>query len=432
VLFLVLNAVLFIRPADLIAEIGDWPLYEVLILATLALSLPAIRQQFGARDKALKPINVCFFGLFLAVWCSQLARFHFGDAWAGGSQFAKIVVYFVLLVSLVNTYNRLRVFLLCLVLYIVVLVALAVLQYHGKIDLQALQVLEERKYDEESGELIPIRRLVSTGLYNDPNDLCLILVVGMAFSLYWLEERRVGPIRFAALAPLVLFAYALTLTKSRGGFLALLAGLVALLTARFGWRKTVPLLAVVLPLMVYLFAGRQTDLDLNDTEGSGQARIQLWREGFELFKTAPIFGIGKGEYAEGATQVAHNSFVHCYTELGFFGGTCFTGLMAMGMWSLRRRRPLLAIALLPPELHARAYLLAAMVGYAVGMYSLSRAYIAPTYLAVGLAAAYGELPGVGGHLSFLSFTPRLVVVLFFLSLGTLGMIYLMVRLVPLG
>jgi hypothetical protein len=430
VVFLLLNAVLFIRPSDLFDGVKNWPLYTICILACAVLSLPAILERFGAPDKLLKPIYACFFGLYVAVWMSHLSRLHLGDAWDAGYDFTKVAVYFVLLVSLVNTYGRLRVFLLWLIACVVVLAALALLQYHGKINLPALEVVEETgNYDEATGEYVLFRRLVSTGLYHDPNDLCLILVVGMAFSLYWLEERPVGPARFLALAPLGLFGYALALTQSRGGFLALVAGLLALLSARFGWRKTALLLPLALPLMIFLFAGRQTHIDLSNSQDTAQGRIQLWREGLQLYKTSPLFGIGTNGMADEIGTVAHNTFVHTYTELGFFGGTWFTSLTALGVWLLLRRRGP-APPVPPPELRVRPYLLAAVVAYAAGMFSLSRGYIPPTYLPVGLVAAYGELPAVQGHLRSLALTPRLLVKLVLVSLGTLLGLYAITRLVP--
>src|SRR5262249_13364598 len=257
-LFLLLNAVLLIRPAEIFSWMESWSVYEVVILACFLVSIPSILQRFGMGPTAVRPIHWCVLGMFVAIVASQLTHLQFGLAYEFGYEFAKVLVYCVLLVSLVTSFGRVRVFLFWLVACVVVLAALALLHFHGVVNIPALEALEVPQFDDDLGEFVVIRRLCSTGLFNDPNDLCLILLVGMAFSLYWLEEREFGPARLLALAPLGLFGYALALTKSRGGFIALLAGLIALLVHRFGWRKTIPLLVVVLPLMVYLFGGRQT------------------------------------------------------------------------------------------------------------------------------------------------------------------------------
>ncbi len=89
------------------------------------------------------------------------------------------------------------------------------------------------------------------------------------------------------MAPLALFGYALALTNSRGGLLALLTAMLVLFQARFGWRKTLVLVPIVLPLMFLLFAGRQTEF--TTSEGTSQQRIQFWSEGLAMFRQAPVF-----------------------------------------------------------------------------------------------------------------------------------------------
>src|SRR4051794_30680512 len=143
--------------------------------------------------------------------------------------------------------------------------------------------------------------------------------------------------RFLWLAPAALFAYALSITYSRGGFLAFLASMMAFLGTRFGLKRTFPMAVVLLPVIFIAFAGRQTNI--STTEGTGQDRIHLWAEGLRLFQRSPVFGIGKGQYAEEVGLVAHNSFLHCYVELGFFGGTLFFGAFFCAFWALWRLRP---------------------------------------------------------------------------------------------
>ena len=238
----------------------------------------------------------------------------------------------------------------------------------------------ERSGNEE--RMLP--RLGSTGLFQDPNDMCLMLVMAMTICLYQIVERR----RWYWSGPLALFAHALMLTHSRGGFLAMLGALVVLLLARYG-RKAMPLGLVVLPAVFALFAGRQTSLSLGS--GTGQSRVQLWLEGMILFVRHPVFGIGSNRYDQYADHVAHNSFIHCYTELGVFGGTLVLGAFYLAFWSLVR----LGAARVPSvssELgRMRAYVLAIVAGYAGGLMSLSCPYTIPTYTVLGLSAVYVRL-----------------------------------------
>jgi hypothetical protein len=82
-------------------------------------------------------------------------------------------------------------------------------------------------------------------------------------------------------------------------------------------------------------------------------------------------------------QVAHNSFLHAFAELGILGGGAFLGVFLLtirGVWRA-----------LPPDrevLRLRGFVLAVVSGYAVGLLSLSRCYTAGTQLVLGIAAAY--------------------------------------------
>ena len=139
----------------------------------------------------------------------------------------------------------------------------------------------------------------------------------------------------AWLMPLGLFLYALALTHSRGGFLAFLVALVVFLRYRFSTGKMLLLAGVMLPLVLYFFAGRQTSFDAASA-GTGQTRIQLWSDGLYHLRTSPLFGVGTHEFHKLAGQEAHNSFVHSYAEMGLFGGTLFLGAFFYALWSLRR------------------------------------------------------------------------------------------------
>jgi hypothetical protein len=149
---------------------------------------------------------------------------------------------------------------------------------------------------------------------------------------------------------------------------------------------------VVVGFPFLAFSGRQMALDVSDD--TGLTRLQIWREGLVLFSQAPLLGIGQGQYADEAGMVAHNSFLHCYTELGMFGGTLFLGAFLQGFRMLfRMGAPGAASDAFLFRL--RPYLSGMVAGTVIGMFSLSRAYSLPTYLMLALLAAYQRLAAVG-------------------------------------
>ena len=382
-LFLLVNAMIFIRPAEFHPALLGLPIYEVCILLCLAVSYPAVLAEMMPGALAGRPINACAAGMLGAIVLSHLSNGEPAYAYQHGVEFLKLLLYYFLLVAVLDTPERLERFLASLAAFALAITALAVAHYHGFVRVPAIEFLRTGMDDTGSEESM-ISRLGSTGLFQDPNDMCLMLVMAMIICIYQLVERR----RWYWFAPLAFFSHALMLTHSRGGFLGMLVALVVLLWARFG-RRALPLGLLVLPAVFVLFAGRQTDISLSN--GTGQSRVQLWLEGMILFTGRPLFGIGSERYASYAGHVAHNSFIHCYTELGLFGGTLFLGAFYLAIWSLVRLGGKGVPAVSPILGRQRPYVLAVVAGYAGGLMSLSCPYTIPTYTVLGLAAVYVRL-----------------------------------------
>lgn len=424
-LFLLCNAMLFVRPAEIIPALLGWEIYLVCILACLAVSFPVILAQLSARSLEMRPITVCVLGIDLAIVLSHLTAFRLEPAVAQGWDFVKVLLYFLLFVGLVSTPGRLRVFLLCFVLFSTVVAALAVLQYHGYLSLPNLNPTKEGALNKVTGQGDLIYRLQGSGLFQDPNDLCTLLVGVLLLSLYWLTDVRSGLLRFAMLGPLALFAYALLRTQSRGGLMALVGGLAVFLWARFGWVRALLVGAAMLPVLLLVFAGRQTDL--STSAGTSQERIRLWSDGLELFRAAPLFGIGSNLSEAEVGQAAHNSYLHAFRDLGLLGGYFFAGAFAVALASFYRigtdgRQ------ILDPELRRlHPYLFGMVTAYSTSMMSLSLCYVLPTYTTLALAVAYRNMTRTAPPLPAPRFDFALVLRLAILSVALLVGFSLFVR-----
>src|SRR5438105_11107289 len=72
--FLLLNAVLFVRPGELIEEIKEVSFYNYLILLCIGLSLSRLLQSAAPRAILRDSISACVVGLLGAVVVSHLAH----------------------------------------------------------------------------------------------------------------------------------------------------------------------------------------------------------------------------------------------------------------------------------------------------------------------------------------------------------------------
>ncbi len=450
-LFLLVNATLFLRPTEVVPGLLGWKIYEALIIGCFVLALPDVLAYLTGRPLDTQPITLCVFALLPAVVLSHLSLMEGEKAYRAGFEFFKLVVYYLLLVSVVSTPARLRRFLFWTATFCTAMALLSVLRYHDLVEIAvpppaltderglplppdkiAAKQLEARAasirevvFDPATGAYLEIRRLRGTGIFQDPNDICLAVALAVPLCLFWLTDRRLGVLRLFWLGPLAVLCYTLYLTQSRGGLLGFLAGLGVLFGARFGWRRTLALGVAVLPVVLVVFAGRMTTLD--EGGGTGQSRIRLWSDGLFLMRSAPVFGIGMDEYAPQVSQVAHNSFIHCFVELGLFGGTLFLGAFYFALLALRRsgtgRAPIL-----DPELERlRPYLMSVLCGSAVCMLSLSLSYIAPTYTVLGLVTVYVGLGAARSAAPVLRCDLALLQRLALVSVAFLAAAYVFVR-----
>jgi O-antigen ligase len=426
ILFILVNATLFLRPAEVIPGMQDVELYKFLIIPCLVSALPAVLEQFKGERLAARPITVCVLGLWVAVVVSLLAHGEVDKAAEEGLGFAKAVAYFLLLVAVINSPERLKRFLFWLMLFATGATLLAVLRYNGLIELPNITTLQDRRADEMGNEQVFLR-LVGTGLFRDPNDFTLLLVLGIPLVMYRLIDSGGGLGRVLWLAPLALFGYALAMTQSRGGFLAVVFGLCVLFWARFGKQKSLLLMAAVLPALFLLLEGRQTEV-LNDSD-TAQQRYQLWSDGLMLLRESPVYGIGANEFSNRAGLEAHNSFVHAYAELGLVGGTLFLGAFFLGLWQLYRLGSARTEMADPTLGRLQPYVLALVAGYVGAMLSLSHVYTVPTYTALGLASAYLGLAMAWPTVPAFRFNTQLVQRFALVGFSFLLVTYVVVRVV---
>jgi O-antigen ligase len=386
-LFVLANLVLFVRPSDTFPDLIGMEFYRWMLVATFVVSFPAVLQYLVSASITTRPIDLCVFALLPLYCLSSLAINGLDSALDIGIDFAKILVYYLLLVSLVTTPRRLRVFLGFLIVFAAVVTVVAALDYYKAIEIP-------RGFPEPGkAEAIEVNRMYGPGIFQDPNDICVLITTCMILLIGRLADRRGGLARWAWLVPLAVLAFGFYLTRSRGGMLALLAGAAIVVRVKYGWRRAIFLGILALPVL-FLVGGRQ--VEISHTTNTGQSRIQLWNDGLVMFRANPLFGVAHDGYREKAGQVAHNSYMQAFAELGFVGGMLFLGAAVLAVTGLYRlNHPVVTLRgvvnpqFVDAEVHQMyPYVLGAVIGYATGMMTLSLNLLVVTYTFLGLAGVF--------------------------------------------
>ena len=389
-------------------------IYLASIIGSAVLcNLQGLQNQLRPRTLIQQPLNLCVLGVIIFTPASTiLATMYVAQAAQGFVEMAKIGVYYLMFVSLINTPQRLRQVLMVTAVCATIGVTASILDFRSfkatwegnplvyeQMEADKQVSFEERTLkhaiDVHGVDLVGNRNLVfrmrGLGIFNDPNDVALLIGVAMVVCFYFLADRQLSVVRFVWLVPLAILAYGYIQTESRGGLMAIGASAMVWLAVRYGGKVAIVLGALGI-MAAPLALGRAADMNVSD--GSGQERIQIWGEGLAALRSPAFFtGIGEGQFFEVAGHVAHNSYIHAYVELGLIGGSLFFGcffLAGLALWRMKRH----GLRIQHSELvRMLPYIAAILTCWGVGIATLSRCYSASTYMIIGVAAAYINLAG---------------------------------------
>lgn len=384
--FVLLNAVLLLRPEEVIPSLAGFRLYFIVVGLSILTSFGRLKEILAPSSLRDRPIAVCVLLFYFSTVFSNLALGRVNDAmFEFGPEFAKVILFYFLLLANVDTEWHFRAYVASLIGLIVLLTAIALAQHHGTIDIEGFKFCYQTEYNPETGEEFLLKRLVATGIFNDPNDLCLVLGLAILSCIYLCTtSSEMGFARIMWLLPIPFYAYAVIETHSRGGLLGIMAGISSYLFSRFGGAKSMPLAIGGASLLLMLLGGRSTSM-----EGGGTAhqRVMIWSDGITTLFSHPHMiptGMGLGWFYSNEGLVAHNSFVQAFVELGLIGGSSFFLAFLLCGWMCHQvgrgwDAPQWAIT-------ARPYVFGVLVGYAIGCYSVTRNFVIPTYLTLGLVS----------------------------------------------
>lgn len=394
VFFLLYMFFLFLRPIELFAQwlVAYRPMLIIWVLAFGTSFVHVLR----FKDAAAKAVH---YWLLFAL-CMAIALSLFFSGWAGAvtyalSDFSASALLFVLISFNARDLKRLKatcfVILLCLVsLSIMGIVAFRTGYMAEELVLQQ-RVDNDRIEEPKERPSIPaldtsgayMWRVRGVGFFNDPNDFAQTLVMSMPMLWWFYRKGRYFRNLIFVLLPGSVMGYAIALTNSRGALLGVASLMFFGVRDALGTMRTSILLGVLgLGTMVANVTGGR---GFNSNESSAEGRIEAWYEGFQMLKMSPVFGIGYGNFTEYNELTAHNSFVLCFAELGFFGYFIWISLVVLAFKAVQRVVD--AAPMGSEERQAGVILRASLVGYLTCAWFLSRTYQPVLYTILALCSA---------------------------------------------
>jgi putative inorganic carbon (hco3(-)) transporter len=376
-------ALIYIRPGEIMPALVSLRLpMVVLIVASVSAAFSLFMKP---RRFIHLPGDVCFLGFILATMVSNPVNGNFTVGPGGLEQLVPLIGFYLLIRIGLQTERQLRWLVALLVLLTMFQATSGIVQsvtgagIGGSTAVLTPTGAPPDTFEEDAGRAVA--RIRGTGIFGDPNDLAmsLILVYPFLFTALLDPQGRWGK-RLLALAALATLSYAVYLTQSRGGFIGLAALGAAFVYRRFG-RRTALVAAAILVALVLAAPGRVSEI--SSSEESAQGRIQAWSAGFEMLKSKPVLGVGTGEFTAHHQRVAHNSFVHVFAETGLIGLFFFVGMF---YWFFVTHGPLRNVAGAVDSALARD-LWAGGIGVVVCACFLSRQYVPVLYLPLVLGAS---------------------------------------------
>jgi O-antigen ligase len=293
------------RPEDWIPGVSHLHLAKIVG----GFALLAFVMSVGSLKNGLPKITTLLVVLAVQMGLASL----FSPVWKGGAfqttlGFSKVVLIILVMAVAVTSLPRLK--------------RLIFVQSACVIVVSAISIKDSQRV---AGRL----QGVLNGIYQNPNDLALAIVLTLPFCLVFLLNGRSMFRKAVWSVASLLTVYALLRTGSRAGLLALIvaAGICLWEFGIQGQRPHLVLLAVAASGIIFAVAGQRVIQRFSNTtqyEGNGaayesaQLRKQMLVKSLEVTLEHPLFGIGPGDFPviSGAWIETHDVYTEFSAEAG--------------------------------------------------------------------------------------------------------------------
>jgi putative inorganic carbon (hco3(-)) transporter len=313
------------RPGEVYPVLAAIRLEFIVGVTTLILTIIHRKMHEGVLRLPVDRVTVSLLAFWVVIYLTTLTSFNPMATIDKGEDFAKTLIFYYLIVTLIDTRPKLNAFILLYVLLI------------GKVCYDAYTGYQSGAFIHTMGM---DRMTGATSMGGDPNSLAstiaisIPLVVGTAivFKNYFYRI----PLLVMAVGMLMI----LGITGSRGGFLAAIGVLIGgFVFARNKFVTAFVIILLALAFWVTLpgqYQARYLTLtDVDDLNQTSTGRWDIWKTGIQMFINRPLLGIGigafptahgSGAFGGGSWIQPHNFLVQLAAESGIVGIVVWMGL----------------------------------------------------------------------------------------------------------
>jgi putative inorganic carbon (hco3(-)) transporter len=239
-------------------------------------------------------------------------------------------------------------------------------------------------------------------LLGDPNDLALVLLFPLSFSVALALPGNAAVNRLLGMTGLAGIIPAIVFTESRGGLLGVLAVLAAYGFRHVKSKLMVVVLAVLVAFALYSAMGISSRISGGDLQQgldeSAQERLSAWMAAINMAVANPLTGVGIGNFAPsffsyvedfpGRDLTSHSTWFGVLGETAWAGLIVFVAMVGACFRSALQSYRRLQGSVAPQIITRVAFaLIAALAGFCVAGSFLTQGFNWPIYVLVGLTSA---------------------------------------------
>lgn len=313
-----------------------YPAIDVLPWAQTIIIIAFVGALFDRSVKWVSsPVNIWMVLFAIVIFISsinayfpEVSRDHYIDFYSW------FVIYFLIII-IVNTKERLYIFLAILLLCSVKIAMGTSLSWASRgFSFTSWGLMGPRGYFQNSGELA----------------ILMLTLFPIAFLMHQSMRKRPG-IRWWERLLLLIFWIAPIVTilgtSSRGGQVALIVVLALMFRKSIFRFKPLVGIGVLVLAMSFLLPEEQKErfTEIGEDRTSQQRMLYL-ENGWEMMKKYPVLGVGYFNFSDyfnmyyqddillspGRAELPHNIFIQVGTDAGFLGLAIFVGLILTGLW----------------------------------------------------------------------------------------------------